>query len=140
MYDTALDAPRLFGVTGTNGKTSTTHILQALLERMGVLTGLSSTAERRFQDLVVPSRLTTPEAPELHALIRAMREHGAAAVVVEVSAHGVSRGRVDRVPFEVVGFTNLSHDHLDEYSSMDSYLAAKAALFTPERAHRGVIR
>ncbi|MGF0121111.1 MULTISPECIES: Mur ligase family protein [unclassified Pseudoclavibacter] len=139
MYQDERTPPQLFGVTGTNGKTSATYLLHALLEQLGVVAGLSSTAERRIRGRVVASRLTTPEAPELQALLAAMREEGAEAIAVEVSAHGVSRARVDHVLFDVVGFTNLSHDHLDEYPSMDAYFAAKAALFTPAHTRRAVV-
>lgn len=131
--------PTLLGVTGTNGKTSTTYIIEAILDALGVPTGVSTTVERRIGTSSVPSRLTTPEAPELHALLARMREEGAQAAALEVSAHGVSRGRVDGVMFDVVGFTNLSHDHLDEYRDMNDYLAAKAALFQPGHAHAGIV-
>lgn len=139
MFAAETGTPTLFGVTGTNGKTSTVTMLHALLTALGVRTAMSTTVERRLGSTSVPSRLTTPEAPELHTMLAAMREDGAAAIALEVSAHGVSRGRVDGVVFDVVGFTNLSHDHLDEYADMTRYLEAKAALFTPEHARRGVV-
>jgi len=131
--------PKLFGTTGTNGKTSTTYLLEGILKQLGETTGLTSTAERHIAGEVIVSRLTTPESPEMQALIGLMRERKVSAVAIEVSAQALSQLRVDGIHFDVVGFTNLSHDHLDDYSDMPSYLEAKAELFTPHRAKRGVV-
>lgn len=139
LYQTDRDAPPLFGMTGTNGKTSTAHFLDSILRQLGRTTGLSSTAERRIGSEVVASALTTPESPELHALIARMREAGVEAAIVEVSAHALTRHRVDGLIFDVAAFTNLSQDHLDDYASMDEYFAAKLSLFTPEHARRAVV-
>ncbi|MFI8631338.1 Mur ligase family protein [Microbacterium sp. NPDC077663] len=141
VYGTGADAdlPPLLAVTGTNGKTSVTHLMEGMLHGLGVTTGLSSTAERHIAGEVIPSRLTTPEASEMHALIALMRERHVDAILVEVSAQALTRHRVDGLVFDVAGFTNLSHDHLDDYADMAEYLAAKAALFTPERARRAVV-
>lgn len=129
----------LFAVTGTNGKTSVVYLLYAILRQLGVTAGLTSTAERRIGDEAVTSALTTPEASELHALLARMREVDVRAVGIEVSAQALTRHRVDGLVFDVAGFTNLSHDHLDDYASMDEYFDAKRELFTPERARRGVV-
>lgn len=131
--------PLLFGTTGTNGKTSVSHLLQGILDQLGVVNGLSSTAERHIAGQVIVSRLTTPEASEMHALLALMRERHVEAVAVEVSAQALSRHRVDGIVFDVAGFTNLSHDHLDDYADMEEYFEAKLPLFTPERARRGVV-
>lgn len=131
--------PKLFATTGTNGKTSTTYLLEGILRQLGQVTGLTSTAERHIAGEVIVSRLTTPESTEMQALIARMRERGAQAIAIEVSAQALSQLRVDGLHFDVVGFTNLSHDHLDDYRDMDDYLAAKAELFTKRRADRGVI-
>lgn len=140
LYGTdAPGRPRLYGITGTNGKTSTAYLLEAVLKQLGEVTGLSSTAERHIGDLSVVSRLTTPEASELHALLARMREAGVQSVAVEVSAQALTSRRVDGLLFDVVGFTTLSHDHLDDYGDMDTYLASKLELFTPERGRRGVV-
>jgi len=139
VYRTAEHPPLLFGTTGTNGKTSTSYLLNGILKQLGLVTGLSSTAERHIGDLVVVSRLTTPEASEMHALLARMRESEVRAVAVEVSAQALSRNRVDGIVFDVVAFTNLSHDHLDDYADMEEYFAAKLPLFQPDRAKRGVI-
>lgn len=139
VYRTAEFEGQLFGITGTNGKTSSVYLLEAVLRQLGVVTGLSSTAERHIAGLTVVSRLTTPEATEFHALLARMAEAGVRAVAVEVSAQALSRHRVDGVLFDVVGFTNLSHDHLDDYADMEEYYAAKLPLFTAERGRRGVV-
>ncbi|KDA04837.1 UDP-N-acetylmuramyl peptide synthase [Microbacterium sp. CH12i] len=133
------DLPLLFATTGTNGKTSVSHLLEGILDQIGVVTGLSSTAERHIAGDVIVSRLTTPEASEMHALLALMRERKVEAVAVEVSAQALSRKRVDGIVFDVAGFTNLSHDHLDDYADMDEYFAAKLPLFRPDRARRAVI-
>ncbi|MDX2377377.1 UDP-N-acetylmuramoyl-L-alanyl-D-glutamate--2,6-diaminopimelate ligase [Microbacterium sp. LRZ72] len=133
------DLPLLLGTTGTNGKTSTSHLLAGILDQLGVTTGLSSTAERHIAGEVIVSRLTTPEASEFHALLALMRERGVEAVAVEVSAQALSRHRVDGLVFDVASFTNLSHDHLDDYADMREYLEAKLPLFQPDRARRAVV-
>lgn len=137
--DEATDLPQLFAVTGTNGKTSTSYILEGILKQLGLVTGLSSTAERHIGTLSVTSRLTTPEASEMHALLARMRESEVRAVAVEVSAQALSRHRVDGIVFDVAAFTNLSHDHLDDYADMEEYYQAKLPLFQPEHARRGVV-
>lgn len=139
VYGTDVDEVDVFGVTGTNGKTSTVFMVAAILEQMGIKTGLSSTSIRRIGPEVVDSVLTTPEANHLHAMIARMNEVDVRAAVIEVSAHALSRHRVDGVVFDVVGFTNFSQDHLDDYGTMDAYFAAKAELFTPAHARHGVV-
>lgn len=141
VYGTGADdeLPLLLATTGTNGKTSVSHLLEGILGQLGVVTGLSSTAERHIAGEVIVSRLTTPEASEFHALLALMRERGVGAVAVEVSAQALSRRRVDGLVFDVASFTNLSHDHLDDYADMREYFEAKLPLFRPDRARRAVI-
>jgi len=139
VYGTRDPDATLFGVTGTNGKTSIVYLLAELLSAAGLRAGLSSTAERRVGDTVMTSGLTSPEAPELHALLARMAEEDAEAIAIEVSAHAVERHRIDGVLFDVVAFSNLSQDHLDDFGDMESYFAAKLALFTPHHAKRGVV-
>jgi len=139
VYGTEQLRAPVFGVTGTNGKTSIVYLLAELLRAAGLRAGLSSTAERRVGDTVMTSGLTSPEAPELHALLARMIEDQADAVALEVSAHAVARHRIDGVHFDVVSFSNFSQDHLDDFGDMESYFAAKLALFSPEHATRGVV-
>ncbi len=131
--------PKLFATTGTNGKTSTSYLLEGILRQLGETTGLTSTAERHIAGEVIVSRLTTPESTEMQALIARMKEKGCTSVAIEVSAQALSQLRVDGLYFDVAGFTNLSHDHLDDYADMDEYLSAKVELFTARRAARGVV-
>jgi UDP-N-acetylmuramoyl-L-alanyl-D-glutamate--2,6-diaminopimelate ligase len=130
---------RLIGITGTNGKTTSAFLVEAGLSAAGHRTGLLGTVLTRIGDDVVPSVRTTPEAPDLQALLAVMRERGTTAVAMEVSSHALALGRVDGVRFDVAGFTNLSQDHLDFHASMEEYEAAKASLFTPARARTGVV-
>lgn len=139
VYHTDHTTPELFGVTGTNGKTTVVYLLAALLEQMGFTSGLSSTSERRIAGDVFESGLTTPESNHIHALIARMNEADVRVAAIEVSAHALTRHRVDGLTFDVAGYTNFSHDHLDDYGSLDNYFAAKAQLFDPDRARRGVV-
>ncbi|GAA1524983.1 UDP-N-acetylmuramoyl-L-alanyl-D-glutamate--2,6-diaminopimelate ligase [Agromyces terreus] len=139
IHRTAENPATMFAVTGTNGKTSVVYLLYGILRQLGVTAGLTSTAERRIGDEAVTSSLTTPEASELHALLARMREVDVRAVGIEVSAQALSRHRVDGLVFDVAGFTNLTHDHLDDYPSMQVYYEAKRDLFEPERSRRAVV-
>jgi UDP-N-acetylmuramoyl-L-alanyl-D-glutamate--2,6-diaminopimelate ligase len=129
----------LIGVTGTNGKTTTVYLLEAGLRAAGRRTGLVGTIETRIDGEAMASARTTPEATDLHALFAVMRERGVDAAAMEVSSHALALGRVDGIRFEAAAFTNLSQDHLDFHHDMAEYFAAKASLFTPERAHRAVV-
>ena len=129
----------LVGVTGTNGKTTVTHLIAAGLKATGNRIGLIGTAGVMIHDEELPSIRTTPEAPQMHALLAIMRERGVSDVVMEVSSHALVLGRVDGLRFDVTGFTNLSTDHLDFHGDMESYFAAKAMLFTPERTRHCVV-
>ena len=128
-----------FAVTGTNGKTTTTYLLDHVLRTLGWKGGLIGTVEMRSGDRVLPSRLTTPEAADLQALLATMREDGVGTLAMEVSSHALSLHRVDGIVFDVAGFTNLSQDHLDFHGDLQEYFEAKAALFTPAHARRGVV-
>jgi len=139
VYGDAATALTLVGITGTNGKTTTAYLVESGLRALGQDTGLIGTVETRIRDTRVPSVRTTPEAPDLHALFAVMREQGAAVVVMEVSSHALAQHRVDGAVFDVALFTNLSQDHLDFHGDMEAYFAAKATLFTPEHARRGVV-
>ena len=131
--------PLLLGTTGTNGKTSVTHLLEGILTQIGVVAGASTSAERVVAGERVVSGLTSPEASEFHALIARMRERGVEAVAVEVSAQAITRRRLERVVFDVAAFTNLTHEHLDDYGDMETYYAAKAPFFTAARSRRAVV-
>ncbi|MDN5789698.1 MAG: UDP-N-acetylmuramoyl-L-alanyl-D-glutamate--2,6-diaminopimelate ligase [Micrococcales bacterium] len=129
----------MIGITGTNGKTTTAYLIEAALRCHGHRTGLIGTVETRIGDARLDSVRTTPETTDLHAILAVMRQRDVDDCVMEVSSHALALHRVDGVRFDVALFTNLSQDHLDFHHSMEEYFGAKAALFTPERAGRGVI-
>ncbi len=131
-------ALRLVGVTGTNGKTTTTYLLEAILAAAGRRTGVIGTVETRWAANVTPSALTTPDACALQALLARMRDDGVGDVVMEVSSHAIDQGRVGGCEFASVCFTNLSQDHLDYHETMDAYAAAKRGLFSPRYSTRAV--
>ncbi|WP_450104111.1 UDP-N-acetylmuramoyl-L-alanyl-D-glutamate--2,6-diaminopimelate ligase [Rhodococcus triatomae] len=133
---------RIVGITGTSGKTTTSYLVEAGLAAAGRRPGLVGTIETRIDGKQVPSALTTPEAPQLHALFAAMLERDVDTVVMEVSSHALALGRVDGTRFAVGAFTNLSQDHLDFHAGLDDYFAAKARLFDPRstvHAERSVV-
>jgi UDP-N-acetylmuramoyl-L-alanyl-D-glutamate--2,6-diaminopimelate ligase len=132
VYGHPSEALRVVGVTGTSGKTTTTYLVEAGLRAADRVAGLIGTVGIRIDGADVPSALTTPEAPDLQALLAVMVERGVDTVVMEVSSHALTLGRVDAVHFAVGGFTNLSRDHLDFHPTMADYLAAKAKLFDPQ--------
>jgi len=117
------------GVTGTNGKTSTTQWLAALLCARGVKAGVIGTLGNGFPGALAAPVNTTPDALEVHATLAALRNAGARAVAMEVSSHGLAQGRVGGVAFDCALFTNLSHDHLDYHGTMEAYAEAKGMLF-----------
>ena len=119
----------LVGVTGTNGKTSTTYLVESILREAGWRTGLIGTVEIRYAGEREVSVNTTPESLDLQRTLRSMCTAQIDAALMEVSSHGLELGRVDGCAFRVAAFTNLSQDHLDFHGSMNSYLASKARLF-----------
>lgn len=121
---------RTVGVTGTNGKTTTTHLVKAVLDHLGCPSGLVGT---------LTGARTTPEAPHLQAALRAMVDDGLEAVAMEVSSHALAQDRVTGTRFDVAVFTNLTAEHLDYHGSMEAYFEAKASLFTPDRIGAAVI-
>lgn len=129
----------MYAVTGTNGKTTTTYLVEYLLDALGRRTGLIGTVELKIGADRTPARLTTPEAPALHQLLADMETAGVDDVVMEVSSHALALHRVDGVGYDVVGFTNLTQDHLDFHGDLEGYYRAKAGLFTSQRARRGVV-
>ncbi len=130
---------RLVGVTGTNGKTTVTHMIRAITREAGLSVGLIGTLGSFLNEEVIPSQRTTPEAPDLYAVLAYMVEHGAQVVVMEVSSHALELARVDGLVFEVSVFTNLSQDHLDFHGTMQNYYSAKAKLFASDKSKFGVL-
>jgi len=131
VYGHPSDRVAVLGVTGTSGKTTTAHLIEAGLRAAGRTVGLIGTVGVRIAGENVPSALTTPEAPALQALLAVMAERGVDTAVMEVSSHALELGRVDGIRFAAGGFTNLSRDHLDFHPTMQAYFDAKARLFEP---------
>ena len=126
------------GITGTNGKTSSTLLLKHILEvTRGAKVGLIGTMENRIGDEVVPTERTTPESFELQSLFARMRDAGCTHMVMEVSSHAIALDRVGGVFYDVAAFTNLTEDHLDFHVTMENYCEAKAELF--RRCGKGVL-
>lgn len=129
----------VIAVTGTQGKTTTTRMIEAALGAAGGRIGVIGTVGTTIAGRPVASALTTPEAPELHALLAVMREEGVRACAMEVSSHALVMGRVNGCRFDLAVFTNFGRDHLDFHGTVEDYFAAKAGLFTPERAARALL-
>ena len=127
------------GVTGTNGKTTVTHMLEAIAIAAGKKVGLVGTVGARIDGAAVPLERTTPEASHLQRLLRRMVDAGVEIAAMEVSSHALAFGRADAIRFDVAAFTNLSQDHLDFHADMEDYFAVKQRLFTALRAQHCVI-
>jgi len=119
----------VLGVTGTNGKTTTAFLLEHLFASAGKKSGILGTVSYRWPGFHSAAPLTTPDSPELHAMLDAMRRAGVETAVMEVSSHAVAQQRVGGVQFAGAIFTNLTQDHLDYHPDMESYYTAKAKLF-----------
>ena len=126
-------ALQCLGVTGTNGKTTVTYLLEAIARAAGDRVGVIGTVGARVDGSALPLERTTPEADDLQALLAGMRDDGVRTVALEVSSHALDQHRVDGTWFAAACFTNLSQDHLDYHGSMTSYFEAKARLFDPTR-------
>jgi UDP-N-acetylmuramoyl-L-alanyl-D-glutamate--2,6-diaminopimelate ligase len=119
-----------FGVTGTNGKTSCTYLMEKILSVLHLPTGIIGTIQHKLRDQVWPTEATTPGPLELQKRIREMKEAGAKALAIEVSSHALAQYRADGIHFNAVLFTNLTRDHLDYHQTMENYFHAKQRLFT----------
>jgi len=127
----------LIGVTGTNGKTSTTYLVESILAAHGRSVGLIGTIELRYAEVHERATNTTPESLDLQRALRAMRTAGLDTVVMEVSSHGLDQGRVEGCRFAVAAFINLTQDHLDHHGDMDTYREAKLSLMSKHLAPAG---
>ncbi|MDO5049651.1 MAG: UDP-N-acetylmuramoyl-L-alanyl-D-glutamate--2,6-diaminopimelate ligase [Actinomycetaceae bacterium] len=133
------DELTMVGITGTNGKTTTTHFVHHALTQLSGPTMMIGTVGVTLGDTHVESARTSVEAPLLHRILKWARERGAKNVVMEVSSHALSLNRVEGVTFDMVAFLNLQRDHLDFHKTMREYFDAKALLFEPGLARRGVV-
>lgn len=129
----------MIGVTGTNGKSTTTSMIYQAARAAGLSAGLVGTLATLINDEEIVSTRTTPEAPDLFRTLARMKAAGVKIIAMEVSSIALSEHRVNGLKFDCVAFTNLSHDHLDYHGSMPEYFAAKAQLFTPKFARFALI-
>ena len=127
--DPTADVP-VVGITGTNGKTTTTYLLEAMLAAAGFPAAILGTISYRFGDFVLPAPHTTPESADLQQLLRELVDRGARGIVMEVSSHALEQRRVDGCHFDVGVFSNLTPEHLDYHHDMAAYLASKRRLFS----------
>jgi UDP-N-acetylmuramoyl-L-alanyl-D-glutamate--2,6-diaminopimelate ligase len=120
----------LIGITGTNGKTTTTYIIESIMEKADIPTAVLGTINYRYRDTLIPAPNTTPESVDLQQILRRLVDLGARGIVMEVSSHALEQRRVDGCKFDIGVFTNLTRDHLDYHHDMPSYLASKKRLFS----------
>ncbi len=120
---------KIIGITGTNGKTTTSYLLESVIRQTGEETALIGTIKYRFSGKEIPATVTTPESVDLMRLLKEISEKGIRYVVMEVTSHSLSQGRVRDCPFEVAVFTNITRDHLDYHGSMENYFKEKQKLF-----------
>ncbi len=120
----------MIGITGTNGKTTTSHLVKAILEAAGEKVGLVGTIEYKIGERIIPATHTTPESLELNELFASMVESNCTSVSMEVSSHALDQSRIYGLDFDVAIFTNLTQDHLDYHGTMEKYFETKKSLFT----------
>lgn len=130
FYDDPTAKLPLIGITGTNGKTTTTYLVEGILRAAGIAPAVLGTISYRFAETVVEASHTTPESTELQAAFRTLADAGARAFIMEVSSHALEQKRVDGCHFDVGIFSNLTRDHLDYHKTMESYLSSKQLLFS----------
>lgn len=130
---------RVAGVTGTNGKTTVTYMVESILRASNTSVGVIGTLGARVNGVPIPTSRTTPEASDLQRLLGTMRDTGVEMVMMEVSSHAIALHRSDAISFAVVGFTNLSRDHLDFHGDMESYFEVKRRLFRSQVADTSVV-
>ncbi len=120
---------KLIGITGTNGKTSITYIMENILKNAGVEAGIIGTINYRFKDIIFSAKNTTPGPLELQCILADMVKHGVECAVMEVSSHSLDQNRVEGILFDIAIFTNVTQDHLDYHKTLKNYFYAKAKLF-----------
>ncbi len=139
FYETYKSKMKFIGITGTNGKTTTTLILREILTNLNHKVGLIGTEGVYIGNLMLPPMLTTPDPIVLHKLLREMEDNGCEYCVMEVSAHAIALNKIDNIYYDVVGITNITKDHLDFFITMENYIKCKSSLFTIRHAKSGVI-
>jgi UDP-N-acetylmuramoyl-L-alanyl-D-glutamate--2,6-diaminopimelate ligase len=133
------EAMTVVGITGTNGKTTGTYLLESVFRSAGWTPGVIGTTGLRIDGVAEPLARTTPEAPDLQRVLARMRHGGVRAIAMEISSHALAQHRTDGLLVDAALFTNLSQDHLDFHPSMEAYFESKRRLFTPTHARRGLV-
>ncbi len=139
FYKTYMSKMKFVGITGTNGKTTSTFLIRDILTRMGKKVGLIGTQGIYIGSLLLPNKLTTPDPIDLHRSIHEMEENGCEYCVMEVSAHAIALNKIDNIYYDVVGLTNITQDHLDFFLNMENYAKCKTSLFDSTHAKLGVV-
>lgn len=139
FYETYKSKMKFVGITGTNGKTTTTFLIREILMSMGKKVGLIGTEGIYINSLRLPPMLTTPDPINLHKTIRDMENNACEYCIMEVSAHAIALNKIDNIYYDVVGLSNITKDHLDFFLNMENYIKCKASLFDVKHAKSGVI-
>ena len=139
VFGSPAEALTVAGVTGTNGKTTSTYLLSSVCRAAVRVSGVIGTTGLWIDGTAEPLARTTPEAPDLHRVLARMRDEGVRVVAMEISSHALAQHRTDGLVADVALFTNLSQDHLDFHPSMQAYFEAKRRLFAPTHARRAVV-
>lgn len=139
FYETYKSKMKFVGITGTNGKTTTTFLIREILTKMGKKVGLIGTEGIFINSLMLPPMLTTPDPINLHKTIKDMENNACEYCVMEVSAHAIALNKIDDIYYDVVGLSNITKDHLDFFLNMDNYIKTKASLFNSKHAKAGVV-
>lgn len=139
FFETYKSKMKFIGVTGTNGKTTTTFLIREILLKMGKKVGLIGTEGIYINSLMLPANLTTPDPINLHKTINDMEVNGCEYCIMEVSAHAIALNKIDDINYDVVGLTNITQDHLDFFLNMDNYIKCKQSLFDVSHSKLGVI-
>ncbi|MFQ6752458.1 MAG: UDP-N-acetylmuramoyl-L-alanyl-D-glutamate--2,6-diaminopimelate ligase [Clostridia bacterium] len=130
---------KFVGISGTNGKTTSTYLVRDILTKMGKKVGLIGTQGIFIGSLMLPNKLTTPDPIDLHRTIRDMENNNCEYCVMEVSAHSIALNKIDNIYYDVVGLTNITKDHLDYFITMENYTKCKSSLFDSSHAKMGVV-
>lgn len=139
FFGTYKSKMKFIGITGTNGKTTTTFLLREILTNLNKKVGLIGTEGIYINNLLLPPMLTTPDPIALHKIISEMENNGCEYCVMEVSAHAIALNKIDNIFYDVVGLTNITKDHLDFFLSMDNYIKCKASLLDIKHAKMGIV-
>ena len=139
FYETYKSKMKFIGITGTNGKTTTTFLIREILTKLGKRVGLIGTEGIYINSLMLPANLTTPDPINLHKTINDMELNGCEYCVMEVSAHAIALNKIDDINYDVIGLTNITQDHLDFFLNMDNYIKCKESLFDVTHSKVGVV-